>query len=104
MTAISPLAATPGGETTFARLDRKTLFARPETLVRTVEELFNLFIAGRIKEAIDVARARQRETAVVSMAKRAWAVIEPVITWIGERDIKLGFLGAKIEVRRSRGR
>jgi hypothetical protein len=39
VTAVAPLAATPQGDTTFVRLDGEALFAKPEELVKTVEEL-----------------------------------------------------------------
>jgi len=41
VTAISPLAATPEGDNAFVRLDSRALFANPEQVVRTVEELFD---------------------------------------------------------------
>ena len=52
VTAVSPLAATPEGDNAFVRLDSRSLFGKPEELLRTVEELFNLFLGGKIAQAV----------------------------------------------------
>jgi hypothetical protein len=101
VTAVSALAATPDGDTPFVRLDGKSLFAKPNELVHTVEELFNLFLGGRIRQAIVVGWAHQGKAAVASAVERVWAVIQPVIAWAAHKDIKLEFATAKIEVKES---
>ncbi len=101
VTAVSPLAATPDGETAFVRLDGKSLFAKPEELVRTVEELFNLFLGGKIVQAVMSAWTKEGMATLVAAAEQVWAVIQPVITWVARKDIKLEFAGAKIEVKQS---
>src|SRR5215469_10522065 len=97
ITAISPLAATPAGQTAYVRLDRKSLFAQPDELLRTVEELFNLFLAGKIREAMFAGWVRQSKAGLLAAAKRIWGVIEPIVTWAARRDIKLAFATMKIE-------
>jgi hypothetical protein len=103
VTAISPLAATPEGDNVFVRLDNKSLFANPEELVRTVEELFNLFLGEQIGRAIRTGWLRSGQAAIREAAGRVWSVIKPVITWIAERDISVEFLGVKIEVKEAGG-
>jgi hypothetical protein len=103
VTAISPLAATPDGDNLFVRLDNRSLFADPEKLVRTVEELFNLFLREKIGQAIRTGWLRSGQAAISQAAGRVWSVIKPVITWVAERDISVGFLGVKIEVKEAGG-
>jgi hypothetical protein len=99
VTAISPLAATPEGDNAFVRLDNKPLFAKPEELVRTVEELFNLFVGGQIGHAIVTGWTQQGKASLLAAAERVWSVVQPVIKWLGKRDFAFEFAGAKIEVK-----
>jgi hypothetical protein len=104
VTATSPLAATPTGESAFVRLDGISLFAQPEKLVRTVEELFNLFLGGQIAQAVRLGWTVQSAAALAAAAERVWSIIQPVITWLGTRDYSFDLLSGKIEVKESRGR
>src|SRR6516164_7360078 len=99
VTAISPLAATPDGKTAFVRLDGKALFAKPEALVRTVEQLFNLFLGERISQAVVVGWAEQGKAAVASAAERVWQLIQPVFAWAAEKDITVGLATGTIELK-----
>jgi hypothetical protein len=102
VTAISPLAATPDGDNAFVRLDNRSLFERPEELVRTVEELLNLFLGGQIARAVATGWREGGKAALIAAAQRIWSVIKPVITWVAERDLTLEFLGVKIELKEGR--
>jgi hypothetical protein len=104
VTAISPLAATPEGDNAFVRLDNKSLFAKPEELVRTVEELFNLFLGGNIGQAIVTKWTQEGKAALLAAAERVWSVVQPVIIWLGKRDFAFEYAGAKIEVKEAGGR
>jgi hypothetical protein len=104
VTAISPLAATPNGESTFVRLDGKSLFAKPEALVRTVEELFNLFLSGKITQAVIVGQAQQGKAAAGAAVAAVWAVVSKVIDWAAERDFQIELTPVKIEVKKSGGK
>ena len=94
VTAISPLAATPDGKTTFVRLDGKALFAKPEALVRTVEQLFNLFLGERISQAVVIGWIEQGKAAVACAAERVCQLIQPVFAWAAEKDKSPGCAGA----------
>jgi hypothetical protein len=104
VTAISPLAATPEGDNAFVRLDNRSLFARPEQLARTVEELFNLFLGGKIARAVVTGWTAEGKAALLAAANRVWSVVQPVITWLSERDFAFEYAGVKIEVKESGGR
>jgi hypothetical protein len=101
VTAVSPLAATPDGDSAFVRLDSKALFAKPEELVRVVEELFNLFLGGEISRAVRTGWTQQGKAALVAAGERIWSVVQPVINWIARRDFTVEFADVKIEVKES---
>jgi len=103
VTAVSPLAATPEGHTAFVRLDAKELFQQPQQLVRTVEQLFNLFLRGEIAQAVRKGWLQQIRAKIDAAADAIWAIIQPVIAWAAKKDIALEFLSAKIEVKESGG-
>jgi hypothetical protein len=103
VTAISPLAGTPEGDNAFVRLDSRLLFAKPEELVRTVEELFNLFLGGKIAQAVRVGWTSPGKSALLAAAERVWSVVKPVITWLAQRDFAFEYAGAKIEVKEAGG-
>lgn len=104
VTAISPLAATPEGDNAFVRLDSRSLFDKPEELVRTVEQLFNLFLGGNIARAVVTEWIAGGQAALRAAAERVWSVVRPVITWLSERDFAFEAAGVKIEVKESGGR
>lgn len=99
ITAVSPLAATPDGETAYVRLDGATLFAHPEDLVRTTEEIFNLFLGEQMRKAIMVGWAEQKKAALADLSRQVWALIRPVIEWAAKKHIEVGFCGVKIVVK-----
>jgi hypothetical protein len=104
VTAVAPLAATPTGKTVFVRLDGKSLIERPDVLVRTVEELFNLFLAGKLLQAVMVGSAQQGKAAVAAAAGRVSALIQPVTEWAKDiQGFTLEIAGFKIDVRKSGG-
>ena len=47
MTGVAPLAFAEG-QSVFVRLDGQALMAAPDRLIKCLEELYNLFLAGRI--------------------------------------------------------
>jgi hypothetical protein len=103
VTATSPLASTPEGDTAFVRLDSDALFAKPDDLQRTVETVFNLFLSGRLKQAIVTGWIRQEGARLAVAAERVWSVLQPVVHWLAKRDVAVEFSGVKIEVKESGG-
>ena len=100
VTAIGPLAASPQGDTAFVRLDNKSLFKKPEELVRTVEKLFNFFLDEEIKRAVWTGWTEEGKAALLAAAERIWSVIQPLVGWVAERDFTFEFASVKIEVKR----
>jgi hypothetical protein len=103
VTAVNPLAATPEDGNAYVRLDSKALFANPQQLARTVEELFNLFLTHKISQAIRVGWTQEGKAALVASVERVWSVVQPVITWLSKKDFTLEFGPFKIAVEESRG-
>lgn len=101
VTAIAPLATMPDMKTAFVRLDSKPLFEKPDALVQTVEELFNLFLGGKFRQAAWVGTAQEGKAVLADLGERLWTVIKPVFTWIAQSDIKLGLADGTIEVSQS---
>jgi hypothetical protein len=101
VTAVAAFAATPDGKTTFVRLDSSALFSKPAELVRTVEELFNLFLAGNVAQAVRSGWIAQGQATAVGVAARIWAIVQPVIAWISRRDLVIDVTSGKIEVKAS---
>jgi hypothetical protein len=99
VTAIGPLAATPGGSTAFVRLDSKALFADPKQLIETVEDLFNLFLGGHVAKAIAIGVARQGTSRAAAIVKQIAAALLPAIRWVAGRNLSIELFGAKIEVK-----
>jgi hypothetical protein len=77
------------------------LFAKPEELARTVEELFNFFLGGKIARAVVTGWTAEGKAALLAAARRVWSVVQPVITWVSERDFTLEYADVKIEVKES---
>jgi hypothetical protein len=101
LTAVSPLAGTPEGDTAFVRLDSEALFARPEDLLNTIESIFNLFLSGQLRRAMVTGWFQEGKARLSSAAERLWSVIRPVIIWASKKDISVEFAGTKIEVKES---
>jgi hypothetical protein len=103
VTAVSPLASTPEGQTAFVRLEGKELFKRPQQVVETVEQLFNLFLRDEIAQAVMAGWVQRGNARLVAAAEAIWAKIQGVIAWAAKKDISLEFLSAKIEVKERGG-
>jgi hypothetical protein len=71
--------------------------------VKTVEELVNLFLSGRIVKAVMTGWERHGKAAITAVAESVWAVVQPVINWAAKKDVKLEFATVKIEVKESGG-
>jgi hypothetical protein len=104
VTAIDALAS-PAQDyfTAYARLDSKHLLNSPEKTVECVQKLFNLFIQGKVSEAIAQAKWRQRTELVVWLTHFFTEPLKALGGFIAERDISISLLGGKIELKRSGG-
>ena len=101
VTAIAPLAGAPTGESAYVRLDGAALFGKPDELVRGVEQLCNLFLCGRIAEAVLAGWVLPGKAAAAAALGKVWDIVRPVIAWVAQEDISLEFASIKISAKPS---
>jgi hypothetical protein len=104
VTAIDALAS-PANEylTAYARLDSKHLLDSPDRTIECVQELFNLFIQGRVSEAIARAKWQQRSDLLSQIGNFFVAALKGIGDFILDTDISVSFVEGKLELKRSKG-
>jgi len=104
VTAMAGLASPPGEYfTAYARLDGKNLLNSSDRTVECVEELFELFIRGKVAEAIAHAKWEQRAEALKALGNLVASDLRSIGNFIATRDITLGAGELKLELKRSGG-
>jgi hypothetical protein len=104
MTAIPELASPLGDYATlYARLDSSKLLGFADHTIQCVQELFNLFIQGKVAEAINQAKSAQAKEFLLSVTRSVVGALKSVVGFIADHDISFSFLGAKLEVKKSGG-
>lgn len=104
VTAIDALAA-PAGEpmSAYVRLDSKHLLASPERTAECVQGVFNLFIQGKVSEAIAQAQWDQRVAVIARLGRVFAGALTGLRDFIAARDISVSVLDGKFELKRSGG-
>ena len=104
VTAIDGLAS-PAGEylTAFARLDNKDLLSSPDRTIECVQELFLLFLQGKVAEAMSKAKWTQRKELVGVLTNFFAAALKPIKDFILERDFSISILTGKFELKKRGG-
>ena len=104
VTAIDALAS-PAGEyfTTCARLDSKRLLQSPGRTIDCVQELFNLFVQGKVSEAISHAKWQQRTELLLQLGQFFKGALKGLRDFVAETDISISFAEVKLELKRSGG-
>ena len=102
ITALSGLAA-PADDylSAYARLDSEHLLDSPEKTVKCIQELFNLFIQGKVAEALSRAKGRQRAETLKHLAGFIVDALKSVKDFIAQRDIVVSLAEGKFELKRS---
>jgi hypothetical protein len=104
MTAIPELASPLGDYATlYARLDSSQLLGSADHTIQCVQELFNLFIQGKVAEAISQAKSAQAKEFLLSVTRSVVGALKSVVGFIADHDVTFSFLGAKLEVKKSGG-
>ena len=102
MTAVGDLAAVSDGSvTTFAKLDSEALLSSPEKTVECAEQLFNLFMQGKVKEAISTAKWTQRTELLKSLGSVVGDGLKAVGKFISTYSISFSAIEGKFELKRS---
>jgi hypothetical protein len=85
----------------YARLDSEHLLGSPEKTVRCVQELFNLFMQGKVAEAVSQAKGRQRAEMIKWLAGFFKTALASLWDFVAERDISISLTEGKFELKRS---
>lgn len=102
ITALAGLAS-PAMEhvTTFARLDGEKLFDSPDKTVECVQEVFNLFIQGKVAEAISQAKWAQRKELVAALTRYFTGALKSLGNYIATHDISFALAEGKLDLKKS---
>lgn len=96
ITAIDKLASpTQGFQTAYVKIESKTLLTDTDLTIECVQKVFNLFMEGKIAEAINQA-AESKAEAIISRVK---AVIISVVNFLKEADITISLTEGKFELK-----
>jgi len=104
VTADPSLASCEGeNSTAYARLDDERLLPSGERTGRCVFELYNLFIQGKVAEAVSQAKSMQRAEKLRALGEFFRSALKPVGAWLAGIDqLTFSFAEVKIELKRSR--
>jgi len=101
VTAIDALAS-PAGEhlTAFARLDNKSLLGSPDRTIECVQELFNLFLEGKVSEAMSHAKWQERKESLNGLTGFFTGALKSLKDFIFERDISISVVTGTFELKK----
>ncbi len=104
LTATPDLASPPGSYlSAYARLDSDHLLNSPDETMRCVQEVFNLFIQGKVADAISRAKWSQRKELLGWLSHFVTDGLKAVLNFVNERDISVSLVEGKFELKRSGG-
>jgi hypothetical protein len=101
VTAIEALAASRDEMLTlYARLDSELLLTSPERALKCLEDLFNLFLQGKVEEAVSHAKWAQRAEALRTLGGIFRTVLSKITGLVFDRDISISFAQVKLELKK----
>ncbi len=102
MTAVPELACPAGADlTAYAKLDNKELLKSPDRTIDCAEKLFNLFIQGKVAEAVSKAKWSERSALIGAVLTVLGDGLKAVGGFIANRDISVSVLEGKFELKHS---
>lgn len=104
LTAIDSLAS-PAAEylTTYVRLDSRNMLDSPDRTIECVQELFNLFLQGKVSEAIAHAKWQERTELLAQVGHFFAGALKGLRDFVAGRDINIAFATFKLELKKSGG-
>jgi hypothetical protein len=103
VTADASLASAEGETVTaYARLDDKRLLKAPERAVECVRELFNLFLQGKVADAVARAKGRERAEMARAVGEFFLGALKPVAAFISNLELSFSLADGKITVKGTR--
>ena len=104
MTAIDQLASSPiDSFTAYVRIDNQTLLDRPDLTLQCIEKLFNLFISGKISEAMAQFKQEQRAAILARLKDIAYNALKGIGGFLKELDISWSVAEGKLEIKHKGG-
>jgi hypothetical protein len=104
ITAVSDLASLVDEYlSAYARIDSKRLLDSPDKTVQCAQEVFNLFLQGKVAGALSSAKSRQRVEMLKWLGGLVSSFLKPVLKFIDERDISFSIAEGKFELKKSGG-
>jgi hypothetical protein len=98
ITALSEIASPPEEcSTAYIRIDNQKLLNSPDLAMDCIEKIFNLFIGGKISEAMGEFKSEMRKLRITGFLKDA---LQNLKGFGKDWTISFGFLGARIELKR----
>lgn len=102
MTAVADLASAPSSlHSTYVRIDNKKLLDSPDKTLEVLEKLFNLFIDGKVVDALKEAKKDDQKALLESFGKVVTKALEGIWKFIGETDITFSVVEGKFELKHS---
>jgi len=102
ITAVASLASpTKDHVTTFARLDGKALLDSSEKTVECVQEVFNLFLQGKVADAIGKAKWTERKELLAALGHYFSDALKSLGKFISNHDISFSLTEGKLELKKS---
>lgn len=102
VTAIGSLASPPTEFlTAYVRIDSKRLLSSPDVVVQCLQRLFNLFIQGKISEAMSQARQNQRSALISHLKGIVSHALGGIWAFLKDVDISVSLAECKFELRHS---
>jgi hypothetical protein len=104
VTATSPLASPPEEHlSAFALLDNKAILSSPERTCECVQALMNLFLQGKVSEAVSHAKWAQRAAATERLVQMLAGPLKALGGFIAGRDLTVSIAEGKFELKKSGG-
>jgi hypothetical protein len=97
MTAIDKLAFSPAEySTAYVKIDDKRLLDSPELTFECIQKMFNLFIVGKISEAV---REKNHDARISRFKGVINDALKGIQGYLMKWDISFSFMGGKLEVK-----
>jgi hypothetical protein len=104
ITAIAPLAAPEGADlSAFVRIDSPSLLRSPDQTIRCVQEVYTLFLQGRVAEAIAAAKWSERKELLHTLRGYFSRALGALWELVSQRDITVSLVEGRFELKRSMG-
>ena len=100
ITAIDRLASPPTAFfTTYVKIDSQRILNSPALAIECLQKLFNLFIEGKISEAVSQFRKDQRNALIGNLIDVITNALKGIRDFIVERDISVSLVEGRFELK-----